>query len=124
MRKLVFVLLTASAMFAGATPGVAQEADVTPGQKLFQQRCGACHQIATTRNGVGPNLQGVVGRAAGSVEGFNYSSPLRASGITWSPETLETFLTNPGAMVRGTRMTQRFNKADERRAIIEFLATR
>lgn len=124
MRKLVFVLFTSVVTSAGATPGLAQETDTGPGQKLFQQRCGACHQIDTPRNGVGPNLQGVVNRAAGSVEGFNYSPALRNSGITWSPETLETFLTNPGAMVRGTRMTQRFNKAEDRRAIVEFLATR
>jgi len=43
--------------------------------------------------------------------------------VTWTPETLETFLTNPGAMVRGTRMTQRFSNAEERRAIAEFLGT-
>lgn len=49
----------------------AQEA--ADGQRLFQQRCGACHQVDSTRNGVGPHLQGVVGRAAGSVEGFRYS---------------------------------------------------
>ena len=101
----------------------AQEADAAPGERLFQQRCGTCHQIATTRNGVGPHLQGVVGRTAGSVEGFKYSPALKAPGLTWTTETLDTFLTNPSAMVRGTRMTQRFNNADERRAIIEFLSS-
>lgn len=104
-----------------ATPCLSQ--DATAGQKLFQQRCGACHQIASTRNGVGPHLQGIIGKPAGSVEGFRYSPALRDSGITWNAETLETFLTNPGAIVRGTRMTQRFNKAEERSAIIEFLST-
>lgn len=96
---------------------------MSPGERLFQQRCGACHQLATTRNGIGPHLQGVVGRPAGSVESFKYSPALKASGVTWTPETLETFLTNPGAMVRGTRMTQRFSNAEERRAIAEFLGT-
>lgn len=81
------------------------------------------HQIETPRNGVGPHLQGVIGREAGGIEGFNYSPVLRDSGITWNAETLETYLSNPAAMVRGTRMTQRFNDADERRAIIEFLAS-
>ncbi|MHC2459790.1 cytochrome c [Rhizobium leguminosarum] len=124
MRKLTFTVLTSIIMVVGAAAANAQEGDGSAGQRLFQQRCGTCHQIATPRNGIGPNLQGVVGRAAGSVEGFNYSPSLRNSGITWGPETLETFLVNPGAMVRGTRMTQRFNKADERDAIIKFLATR
>ena len=102
----------------------AQAQDVAHGQRLFQQRCGACHQIDTTRNGVGPHLQGVVGRAAGSVEGFRYSPAMQSSGITWDAAQLDTFLTNPAGLVKGTRMTQRFAKADERKAIIDFLATR
>ena len=103
---------------------VAQESDAASGERLFRQRCGACHQIATTRNGAGPHLQGVVGRAAGRVEGFNYSPALRDSGVTWTADTLESYLTNPTAMVRGTRMVQRFNNADERRVIIEFLGSK
>jgi cytochrome c len=69
-------------------------------------------------------LQGIVGRVAGSIEGFNYSPALRDSGVTWTAETLETYLANPTAMVRGTRMVQRFNNADERVAIIAFLSNR
>ncbi|MCM2404218.1 cytochrome c family protein [Rhizobium sp. S153] len=124
MRNFAVAFLTSIATVAGAHVAAAQTADAGPGQKLFQQRCGACHQIATARNGVGPNLQNVMGSKAGSVEGFKYSEALLNSGITWSAETLDTFLTNPGAMVRGTRMTQRFNKEDERRAIIDYLANR
>ncbi|WEX89617.1 cytochrome c family protein [Sinorhizobium garamanticum] len=120
--KYVVIALLSSLLSAGvAAPAFSQ--DAAPGQRLFQQRCGACHQIATPRNGVGPHLQGVVGRAAGTVEGFRYSAALRDSGVNWTPETLETFLGNPAAMVRGTRMTQRFNNAEERRAIIEFLGS-
>lgn len=123
MRKIIFGLLTSIVSAWGTTTAFAQEADAATGQKLLQQRCGACHQIETTRNGVGPHLQGVIGRTAGSVEGFKYSPALMDSGITWNSETLETYLANPTAMVRGTRMTQRFNNADERRAIIEFLSS-
>ena len=122
MKKFAIILSCCLAMAGVSTSASSQDADAAK-QKLFQQRCGACHQIATTRNGVGPNLQGVIGRAAGSVEGFKYSPAMKSSGITWSAETLDTFLTNPGAMVRGTRMTQRFNKAEDRKAIIEFLGT-
>jgi cytochrome c len=111
---------------ACATTGLAkaQEADTSTGERLFQQRCGACHQQTTARNGVGPHLQGVVGRAAGSVEGFNYSPALRNSGITWAPVSLDAFLAGPAAMVPGSRMVQRFNNADERRVIIEFLQSK
>lgn len=122
MKQTIFAALALLAIAWTTDAAVAQEADV-PGERLFRQRCGACHQIETTRNGAGPHLQGVVGRAAGSVEGFNYSPALRDSGITWTPETLETYLANPTAMVRGTRMVQRFDNAEERRAIIEFLSS-
>lgn len=124
MSKVALIALTLAAASWATHASVAQEADAASGERLFQQRCGACHQIATTRNGAGPHLQGVVGRAAGSVEGFNYSPALRDSGITWTADTLESYLTNPTAMVRGTRMVQRFNNADERVAIIAFLSNR
>ncbi|WP_245571362.1 c-type cytochrome [Neorhizobium alkalisoli] len=123
MKKAAIYLLTFVSLGI-ATPSLAQEADAAAGQRLFQQRCGTCHQIATPKNGVGPHLQGIVDRTAGTTEGFKYSDALRDSAIAWNPETLETFLTNPGAMVRGTRMAQRFNNADERRAIIQFLGSR
>lgn len=121
MSKIVIVAMAALSIAMGPNPAYAQAANSSQGQKLFQQRCGACHQIATPRNGVGPSLQGVIGRKAGSVQEYNYSPALKASDMTWNAETLETFLANPSAMVRGTRMTQSFNSADERRTIIEFL---
>jgi cytochrome c len=117
--KIAFGLLMTVGIACRAIPAAAQDADA--GQRLFQQRCGACHQIATTRNGVGPHLQGIIGRAAGSVEGFSYSRALSESAITWDDAGLDAYLANPTAMVRGTRMTQRFNSAEERRAIIAFL---
>ncbi|GLS39964.1 hypothetical protein GCM10010869_55610 [Mesorhizobium tianshanense] len=92
MRNIALSALTAVATAWATVPSVAQETDIASGERLFRQRCGACHQIATTRNGVGPHLQAVIGRAAGSVEGFNYSPALNASAITWTPETLETYL--------------------------------
>jgi len=121
MRNAILAAVTLVAASWATHASVAQEADAASGERLFRQRCGACHQIATTRNGVGPHLQGVLGREAGSIEGFNYSPALRNSGITWTADTLGTYLTNPTAMVRGTKMVQRFNNADDRTAIIQFL---
>ncbi|MER8825203.1 c-type cytochrome [Mesorhizobium sp. M0938] len=121
MRNAVLAATALVAVSWATHASVAQDASAATAERLFRQRCGACHQIATTRNGVGPHLQAVIGRAAGSLEGFNYSSALRDSGITWTPETLESYLANPTAMVRGTKMVQRFNNADERRSIKEFL---
>ncbi len=98
--------------------------ELAEGPKLFQQRCGACHQVDGTRNGVGPHLQGMIGRTSGGVEGFRYSPAMKGAGIVWDAAQLDIFLTNPAGLVRGTRMTQRFANADERKAIIDFLATR
>jgi cytochrome c len=100
----------------------AQESADDRGKVLFQRQCGACHQVAQPRNGVGPTLQGVIGRAAGTVQGFNYSPALKNSGITWTPDTIDNFIANPTAMVRGTRMAQRVPDEQQRRDIVKFLA--
>lgn len=122
MRRAVPGLF-GTALLCWTPPALAQDG-AAAGQTPFRQRCGACHQIETARNGVGPHLQRLVGRSAGSVAGVNFSPALKASGIAWTPETLDVYLANPTSLVRGTRMTQRFGNADERRAIIEFVTTR
>jgi cytochrome c len=117
-------ILAASLLVVHSGFAKAQEGATERGRVLFQRQCSACHQVAQPRNGIGPTLQGTIGRAAGTVEGFNYSPALKASGITWTPETLNSYLTGPTAMVRGTRMTQRVADEQQRRDIIEFLAAR
>jgi cytochrome c len=79
-------------------------ANLKRGQLLFLV-CKGCHDLeAGVPHKVGPNLQGVVGRRAGTSEGFRYSEALAQSGIVWTPETLDGFLRQPGAMVRGNGM--------------------
>jgi len=104
----------------GAAPAAAQ--DAAQGKSLFQRQCAACHQVTSARNGVGPSLQGVVGRAAGSAEGFKYSPALKSSGISWTPETLGTFLADPSATVKGARMVQRVPSEKDRKDIIAYLS--
>jgi len=79
-------------------------ANLKRGQLLFLV-CKGCHDLeAGVPHKVGPNLHGVVGRRAGTSEGFRYSEALAGSGIVWTPETLDGFLRQPGAMVRGNGM--------------------
>jgi len=79
-------------------------ANLKRGQLLFLV-CKGCHDLeAGVPHKVGPNLHGVVGRRAGTSEGFRYSEALAQSGIVWTPETLDGFLRQPGAMVRGNGM--------------------
>ena len=100
MRRLA---LTAALLLAGsALPALAQDAP-PPGQRVFRTQCGACHTIEQGgRNGVGPNLHGIVGRAMGAVEGFRYSANVRAEAekrTVWSEETLRAYIANPKAVL-------------------------
>ena len=99
MRRLIL----SAALLAGfsvAAPAFAQDADA--GQRVFNQ-CRACHTIDKGgRNGVGPNLWGVVGRKAASIDGFRYSSNMRTlgeGGHVWTIENLTAYITNPKAVV-------------------------
>jgi cytochrome c len=65
----------------------------------------ACHRVGeNAKNAVGPVLNGVVGRPAGSVEGFNYSTAMKESGLTWDEATLASYLKNPKDVVPGNKM--------------------
>ncbi|MGB5724506.1 MAG: c-type cytochrome [Parasphingorhabdus sp.] len=67
--------------------------------------CSACHTLEQgAANGAGPNLFGIVGKAAGSVTGFGYSDALKASGITWTAAELDSYIADPAAKIPGTTM--------------------
>ena len=97
------MMIAAAAALLVATPAHAT-GDAAKGAKVFN-KCKACHNVDKPANKVGPTLQGVLGRTAGTVEGYNYSDAMKSSGIVWSPETLDTYLKDPKAMVPGTKMT-------------------
>ncbi|HPD93508.1 MAG: c-type cytochrome [Rhodobacter sp.] len=106
------------------SPGL-DPALVAAGEGLWRQ-CRSCHQVGDgARNGTGPLLTGVVGRHAASVEGFRYSAPMQeagANGLIWTPEELDSFLADPRAYMRGTRMSFRgLRDAGDRQAIIAYL---
>lgn len=111
--------LMAVALAALATPALAADAD--RGKTLFQRQCAVCHQVAQPRNGVGPHLQGIVGRAAASTQGFGYSPALKGVGIQWTPDQLDAYLANPTGKVPGTRMAVRVASDSDRADIIAFL---
>ena len=95
-------LIACALLVAAAAPSRAQ--DAAAGQKEFQV-CRACHQIGPgAKIAVGPVLNGVVGRKAGTFPGYQYSEANRDSGLVWSPEELDKYLTNPQAVVPHTKM--------------------
>jgi len=113
--------LTALLTSAGLLLPAAASAQQADGERLFRQRCSACHTMDSGENRVGPHLSDVVGRTAGSVEGARYSAAMRESGIVWGAESLDTFLAAPRQMVRGTTMTVGLPNAEQRAAIIAYL---
>lgn len=108
MRTAVFAALVATSFLASPVMAQAPAAgDAAAGERVFAQ-CRACHQIGeTARNIVGPPLNGLIGRQAGTVAGFNYSpafkTPEMASKV-WSEENFATYIRNPRQVTPGTRM--------------------
>ncbi len=102
----VWMMAAAALALAPMSGAMAQDADA--GARVFNQ-CRACHTINQGgRNGVGPNLYGVWGRAAGSIEAFRYSAPMRAKageGLAWTEANLRAYLTDPKAVVPGGSMS-------------------
>ena len=115
------VMMAAAVLCGAAVPAMA--ADPAAGEKAFAV-CRACHKVGEgAKNGVGPTLNGVVGRAAGSVEGYKYSEAMKNSGITWDEANLAEYLKNPKTKVPGNKMIFPGVKDDAKLAdIIAYLA--
>lgn len=121
MKRLITTALVALAPFVG--PATAEEeaqliGDAERGAKLFVQ-CSGCHQIGPeAQNRIGPHLNGIFGRRAGSLEGFDYSRSMeRASGdgLTWTYQYLDAYIENPRVLLSGTRMSFRGIKNEQDR---------
>ncbi len=94
--------------------GPARAQDAAAGEKIFAQ-CRACHQIGEkAKNAVGPILNGLFGRKAGSVPGYNYSNANKNSGITWDEATFREYIKDPKAKIPGTKMIFAGIKDDKR----------
>lgn len=103
MKKLTLMVLAAFLPFTGH----ALAEDPAAGEKAFA-KCRACHQIGpTAKNMVGPRLNGLFGRKAGSIEGFNYSDANKKSGVVWSEGIFATYIKyikDPKAAMPGNKM--------------------
>ncbi|SLN57087.1 Cytochrome c2 [Roseivivax jejudonensis] len=118
-----------AATFAVALPAgaaLAQDAgDPEAGERVFR-KCQACHMVGDdAQNRVGPQLNDVIGRTAGTLDGFNYSDAMVAKGeegLVWNAETLQPYLENPRGYVEGTKMSfAGLRKEEERADVIAYL---
>jgi cytochrome c len=126
-RLLAATTLAAAIGGAGTTLAFADEALIAEGENVFK-RCAACHQIGPdAQHRVGPNLTTVIGRTAGTAEGFRYSKGMVEAGeggLVWTPEVLEHYLENPRADVKGTTMAfAGLKKEEERQAVVAYIVS-
>jgi cytochrome c len=99
MRGVIF----AAVLVMTATSG-ARAQDAAAGEKVFAV-CRACHQIGeTAKNAVGPVLNGVIGRKAGTYPDYSYSDANKNSGLTWDEATFRDYIKDPRAKIPGTKM--------------------
>lgn len=105
MKKLLLLGLAAAVL--GLAPRAQAEGDKVKGATVFRQ-CAICHQAGPgAANKVGPQLNGLFGRAAGTAAGFTYSPAMVKAGkdgLVWNEETLARYLRNPQGLVKGNRM--------------------
>jgi cytochrome c len=114
-------LLCAAALAAVAAGAARADGDAARGEKKFEE-CQACHSLDRDAAGVGPSLYGVFERKAAVLSGFRYSPAMKRSGITWSPQTVETFIADPQAVVPANRMPYAgMPNAGDRADLIAFL---
>lgn len=105
-------------------PAVAQ-AQTPTGEEAFNNSCRTCHTFKEGDNRQGPSLFGVVGRKAGSLPGYNFSSSMVASNIVWDNANLDKFIETPDQVVSGNAMKPYGGLTDAalRKVIIDYLTT-
>jgi len=122
MNKLIGCAIVAGTLIAAASLAAVNNLVGDPGRgKTLYQACEACHSI--DENDLGPRHRGVVGRRAGSIQDYSYSPALKNSGLTWDEATLDRRLTNPSALVPGTKMFFKLDAAQDRADVISYLAS-
>jgi cytochrome c len=128
-RDRAFLILALSGMAyvlssPSALPQASQGTEGVSGQQAFNNACRTCHMVREGDNRLGPNLHKVVGRKAGSLPDYAFSSAMKEAGFVWDEEKLDRFIANPDEVVPGNSMKPYggLTSGDDRKKIIAFLA--
>ncbi|MCA6119551.1 c-type cytochrome [Bradyrhizobium sp. WSM 1738] len=107
-----------------ALPQASQGAEEASGQQAFNNACRTCHIVREGDNRLGPNLHNIIGRKAGSLPNYGFSSAMKEAGFVWDEEKLDRFIANPDEVVPGNSMKPYGGLAssEDRKKIIAFLA--
>ena len=128
-RDRVFLIAALSGMAfmlpsPSALPQASQGTEGASGQQAFNNACRTCHMVREGDNRLGPNLYKIVGRKAGSLPDYAFSSAMKEAGFVWDEEKLDRFIANPDEVVPGNSMKPYggLSSSDDRKKIIAFLA--
>jgi len=107
-----------------AFPQASQGMGNVSGEQAFNNACRTCHLVKEGDNRLGPNLHRIVGRKAGSLEGYAFSSAMKETDFVWDEEKLDRFIANPDEVVAGNNMKPYGGLAssEDRNKIVTFLA--
>ncbi len=105
-------------------PLPAADADLVRGERVFRMQCAGCHSVEAGAHRAGPSLYKVLGRPAGSIDGFQFSPAMEDADLVWDRDVLDAFLKNPEQVVPGTRMVFWGLDQAERDAVIRYLEYR
>ena len=116
--RIIFAVMVALSLGSG----MAHAGDAAKGEKVFK-KCKACHVVDKEKNKTGPHLVGIIGREAASVASYKkYSKAMKASGLVWDEETLDSYLAAPKKYLKGTKMAfSGLKKEADRANIIAYL---
>ena len=125
LRNRVFLIMAISGMACvlSSPSALAQAGDVS-GQQAFNNACRTCHMVREGDNRLGPNLHKIVGRKAGSLPDYAFSSAMKEADFVWDEEKLDRFIAKPDEVVPGNNMKPYggLSSGDDRKKIIAFLA--
>src|SRR4029453_12579761 len=118
-------LLSGIAYLGLSTFSASEDGDALSGQLVFNNACRTCHSIREGDNRLGPHMRGIIGRKAGSLPDYSYSSAMRGADFVWDEGNLERFIASPDEIVPGNAMKPYggLPSAESRAKLVAFLKT-